>query len=287
MRFYMAWATSASRLANRPLSYVFLDEEDKYPPTAGKKEASPSDLAKKRTRTFRHMRKIWRSSSPSVETGPIWTAMQDFHMIFDYWALCPICGREQKMVFEQIKWTEGERDPKAIEASRDVWYECEHCGEKCDDRLPGMVPGGNQVACRLAGVDTHGLYDAGRLDYEIRAFGYGHSPTTWCIRYGHLNSFEALASVLWEKQYKDADGNLYPVFLTCIDAMGRRPHDVYEFCRRYRGRILPCQGKGKHSRVYSVSTQDTYPGTNKKNTRRHQSLYAPHQLFKKQIGVHA
>jgi phage terminase large subunit GpA-like protein len=71
----MAWANSAARLANKPQPYVVLDEEDKYPETATKKEAGPTDLAKKRTRTFSHMRKIWRTSSPSIETGPIWKAL--------------------------------------------------------------------------------------------------------------------------------------------------------------------------------------------------------------------
>ncbi len=53
----MAWANSADRLGNKPLPYVVLDEEDKYPVRSGKREASPAALAKKRTRTFAHMRK--------------------------------------------------------------------------------------------------------------------------------------------------------------------------------------------------------------------------------------
>jgi phage terminase large subunit GpA-like protein len=133
MRIYMAWATSASRLANRPLPYVFLDEEDKYPPTVGRKEASPYDLARKRTVTFKHMRKIFRASSPNIESGPIWMALQAAHLVFDYHAVCPYCHKEQLMRFAQIKWTDGERDPKMLEATRDAWYECEHCGAHWDN----------------------------------------------------------------------------------------------------------------------------------------------------------
>jgi phage terminase large subunit GpA-like protein len=133
MRITMAWATSAARLANRPLPYVFLDEEDKYPPTVGKKESSPHALAEKRMRTYKHMRKMFRASTPTVEDGAIWVALSNCHLIFDYYAVCPHCGHEQLMAFEQIKWTAGVRDPMVIEATRDVWYECIHCKGKWDD----------------------------------------------------------------------------------------------------------------------------------------------------------
>ena len=119
---YMAWANSAARLANKPLPYVILDEEDKYPETATKKEAGPTDLAKKRTRTFSHMRKIWRTSSPSIETGPIWKALTtECQLVFDYWVCCPHCGNFQKMIFENIKWPEDMRDPLRMKTEQAAW----------------------------------------------------------------------------------------------------------------------------------------------------------------------
>ena len=131
---YMAWANSASRLANKPLPYVVLDEEDKYPETATKKEASPTDLAKKRTRTFAHMRKIWRTSSPSIETGPIWRALtQECQLVFDYWVRCPKCDGFQKMAFDQIKWPEDLRDPLRMKFEQSAWYACVHCSARWDD----------------------------------------------------------------------------------------------------------------------------------------------------------
>lgn len=134
IKIFMAWANSASRLANKPLPYVVLDEEDKYPVTTNSKEASPADLAKKRTRTFAHMRKIFRMSTPTVETGSIWKALtEDAEVIFDYWVRCPACGAIQQMVFDQIKWPETERDPRAIESAKLAWYECKACGDKWDD----------------------------------------------------------------------------------------------------------------------------------------------------------
>jgi phage terminase large subunit GpA-like protein len=364
MIIYMAWANSPGRLSNRPCMYGYADEEDKHPATSGKKEASPVDLLKKRSTTFEGIRKIWRTSSPSIETGPIWRFMTDqAHVVYDYWVKCPECGAWQLMTFERIKWTQDVYDPRAIEESRDVWYACEKCGGHWDDHIkkqavrdgqwrdretglelfaslasrqplrigfhiPGWispfiklyeiaaaflkslkgqpnwrnklkdfnngfcaqpwriteaqqeetrilalsdkslpkwtVPGNNQVSCLLAGVDTHGKDDTGRLDYEIRAFGWGTDPTTWGIRQGALTSFEALAEVLWQHQYKDSAGNRYPVRLACIDSMGRRTSEVYQFCRRHRWRIMPCQGKRQLTQPIAYSDLEYYPGTKKR-----------------------
>lgn len=134
MKIYMGWANSASRLGNKPLPYVVLDEEDKYPVTSGKKEGAPVDLAKKRTRTFAHMRKIWRMSTPTVESGPIWRALTDeAEVIFVYWVVCPDCGHPQQMIFKQIKWPQDERDPRVIESRKLAWYECVSCRSRWDD----------------------------------------------------------------------------------------------------------------------------------------------------------
>ena len=42
MQIYASWASSAIQLANRSIKYLNLDEIDKYPSTAGKREASPN-----------------------------------------------------------------------------------------------------------------------------------------------------------------------------------------------------------------------------------------------------
>ena len=352
--FYMAWANSAARLANRPLPYVVLDEEDKYPETATKREGSPTDLAKKRTRTFAHMRKIWRTSSPSVETGPIWKALtEECQLVFDFWVRCPKCGAWQKMMFEQIKWPKEIRDPIIMKTEQKCWYECVKCNGKwdnvdrdlavrsgewrdrdksrslmtalnsvkpvtigfhipswlspfvklwevahafleglkdrikmrdfrnghtaepsrtisvarsydrilslADDRPKGVVPGGGQVACLLAGCDTQ---DDG-LFYEIRAFGYGLERPSWCIREGKAPTFDALAQILWRDQYKDLNGNIYPVRLTLQDAMGHRASEVYDFCRMHRGQILPTMGNQTMAQPFAYSNREFYPGTKK------------------------
>jgi len=354
MIIYMAWANSPSRLSNRPCMYGYADEEDKHPATASKKEGAAIDLLKKRTNTFSGLRKIWRTSSCSTESGPIWRYMEnEAHAVYDYWVRCPECGGWQLMEFKRIKWTEGERDPRAIEDTRDVWYECAKCDARwddhvkrqavrdgmwrdrktglslfaslesrqplrigfdipawispfillyeiaaaflkglkgqpdwrtklidfkngfenrpwrateavraenailalADDRPRGVVPSGGVVACLLAGVDTQddGFY------YEIRAFGYGMEKESWGVQEGKVPTFAALEQILWQNEYRDSDGVIYPVRLTMQDSAGHRTSEVYDFCRLHRGRIFPTKGMRTMASPYTFKKLDYMP----------------------------
>jgi len=134
MQIYMGWARSAARLSNKPLPYVVFDETDKYPATAGKKEADPISLGEKRTRTFRSLRKIWKLSTPTTEDGPIWRALTtEAQVVFDYHVRCPVCGGVQLMRFENIKWPEDQRDPQRVKEGELAWYECEKCPARWTD----------------------------------------------------------------------------------------------------------------------------------------------------------
>jgi len=144
MPIYMAWARSAARLANKPIRYVIFDEVDKYVDTAGKHEADPISLGEARTITYRHNRKIWKISTPTVDTGNIWRALTtEAQVIFDYHVTCPFCGHHHKMDFNHIKWahkTEPDmdgkchsEDPALIEADKLAWYECPGCEGRWTD----------------------------------------------------------------------------------------------------------------------------------------------------------
>lgn len=154
MAIYMAWARSAARLANKPIRYVIFDEIDKYPDTAGKREASPIALGEKRTQTFRRMKKekIWKISTPTMESAPIWQALiVEAQVVFDYWVRCPLCDGLQLMHFEQIKWPRDENgnhpDPEAVNAQKSAWYECAYCqGIWNDDRRDQAVRTGDWYA---------------------------------------------------------------------------------------------------------------------------------------------
>ena len=61
----MAGANSPSSLASRPIRIVLLDEEDRYPHSAGT-EGDPGSLAQKRTTTFWN-RLLVTASTPTIE----------------------------------------------------------------------------------------------------------------------------------------------------------------------------------------------------------------------------
>lgn len=134
MTIWMAWAGSASRLGNKPIKFLLLDEVDKYPATAGKKEADPVSLAEKRTITYQWSRKVLMTSTPTVEHGPVWKALNtEAQAVFHYHVRCPSCGAGQIMNFDQIRIPADKREPEEIESGRLAWYECAHCDAHWDD----------------------------------------------------------------------------------------------------------------------------------------------------------
>lgn len=128
-----------------------------------------------------------------------------------------------------------------------------------DDRPRELVPGGGVVQGLLAAVDTQ---DDG-FWYEIRAWGWGPTMESWQIRAGLVPTFEALEEVLFGTTYKDGAGNKFHVQKAVIDAMGHRTSEVYDFCRKYRGRLFPLQGVDKLQSPWTHSNIDTYPGKRK------------------------
>ncbi|RKY08153.1 MAG: hypothetical protein DRP56_04575 [Planctomycetota bacterium] len=149
MPIYIGWAGSAASLGNKPIRHLILDELDKYVETANRREADPISLAEKRTITYQWMRKVWKISTPTIETGFIWTALNRAQVVFDYHPVCPYCGHAARMDFDRIKWPRvhaGELidssdapdkakhpDEQDIIADRLAWYECPGCRKSWDD----------------------------------------------------------------------------------------------------------------------------------------------------------
>lgn len=167
MQIYMSWARSAISLANKSIKYLITDEEDKYPETAGTKEAGPVDKARKRLRTFNYGRKHWRCSTPTIPTGPIWTAINECQAVFEFQVVCPDCGKDQVMRFEQIKFGD-ERDPVRVRNIKNLtWYECPFCGTQSAEGMAqseeGEGRGGPQLnPQRGPGSTGQGWTDAKR-----------------------------------------------------------------------------------------------------------------------------
>jgi phage terminase large subunit GpA-like protein len=136
MPIYLGWSGSVSRLGNKPIRTLILDELDKY--KNPKNEAASETLAEKRTITWRTRRHIFKVSTPTTEDGPIWTALtQEAGARFDYWVCCPHCHCTQLMDFERIAWphkdTDKEPSDEEVLARRSAYYPCERCGAAWND----------------------------------------------------------------------------------------------------------------------------------------------------------
>lgn len=114
----MAGANSPSSLASRPIRIVLLDEEDRYPSSAGA-EGDPGSLAQKRTTTFWN-RLMVSASTPTIEGESKIDARYQQSDMRRFHVPCPHCKKFQVLSWSQLKF-----DKKAPEAT--TYYECEHC----------------------------------------------------------------------------------------------------------------------------------------------------------------
>lgn len=131
MYLTISGANSPSKLASRPIRYLFLDEVDKYP-GASKKEADPIKLARERTKTFAN-RKIYITSTPTLKTGHIWKAMEGADIIKHYFVPCPHCGKFIELKWAQIKFP-NEKDMSYADRAEFAVYGCQECGGIISDR---------------------------------------------------------------------------------------------------------------------------------------------------------
>jgi phage terminase large subunit GpA-like protein len=96
-------ANSPSDLASKPVRYIFLDEIDRFPPSAGT-EGDPIELAERRTETYRHNRKIVKTSTPTIkgvskiEKAYMKGTQEEWH------TECPHCRGYSFIRFDDVKW---------------------------------------------------------------------------------------------------------------------------------------------------------------------------------------
>lgn len=125
-------ANSPSALASKAIKYLFLDEVDKYP-GASKKEADPIRLARERTKTFTNQRKIYMTSTPTLQTGHIWQALQGADIEKHYFVPCPHCGEYIELKFSNLRFPSGDNLDNSERADMAV-YVCQECGCKITDQ---------------------------------------------------------------------------------------------------------------------------------------------------------
>jgi len=155
MPIYMAWASSPARLGNKPIKYGIADEVDKY--TSRKsKETGPIQLIDKRLTTYRSVSKFFKISTPTIEQGEIWKALDEAEVVFYQWARCPLCGRHQRMEFQNIRFFEC-RDAKEMRNKQLARYECAHCGGLWDDYLRDKAMAHNDWRAQKSGDAPLGL----------------------------------------------------------------------------------------------------------------------------------
>ncbi len=116
----MAGANSPSSLASRPIRIVLLDEEDRYPHSAGT-EGDPGSLAQKRTTTFWN-RLLVTASTPTIEDESKIESRYQQSDQRKFYVPCPECDAYQVLNWQQLKFEKGKPETTC--------YECEHCGEK-------------------------------------------------------------------------------------------------------------------------------------------------------------
>jgi len=161
MTIYLGWSGSVSRLGNKPVRFLVMDELDKY--KNPKNETSSEALAEKRTTTWRRKRKIWKISTPTIESGPIWRALtEEVQVVFDYFVRCPHCGMHLLMDFDHIRWPKDERDPEVVRARRLAWYECGQCGVCWDDNDRDKAVRLGEWRARNSGLELAGHLRAHR-----------------------------------------------------------------------------------------------------------------------------
>ena len=125
-------AGSAPNLARRAIRFLFCDEVDKYPDTAGA-EGNPISLARKRLATFRHRKKEIMTCSPTLPGSEI-DRTHDGSDKREYYIPCPDCGQHQSMMlkfYKQVQWDSSLPTQEAQAAT--ARYCCEHCGSLWDD----------------------------------------------------------------------------------------------------------------------------------------------------------
>ncbi len=153
MRVYLQGAGSPAKLASKAIKYLFFDEIDKMG-GASKKEASPFNLAKERTKTYKGRSKIYACSTPTVRTNYIWDLHDNADEVRHYFVPCPNCGEMIELKFKQIIFCpDDEKKMSPYDRAQTSVYVCQECGcEIPDEKKPAMLRAGEWRTVKRRGV---------------------------------------------------------------------------------------------------------------------------------------
>lgn len=134
MNLYLRGANSPSKLASKAIKYLFFDEIDKMG-GATKKEASPYDLAVERTKTFKHSKKIYTCSTPTLKSNYVWRLHEAAEDKRHYFVPCPHCGEMIELKWQQVVFDRDENKEMSIaERASTAVYVCQKCGCIIDNK---------------------------------------------------------------------------------------------------------------------------------------------------------
>jgi phage terminase large subunit GpA-like protein len=136
----MVGANSPVGLSSTAVRYVYADEVDRYPADVGG-EGSAIKLAQTRTVTYGARKKIFITSTPTLDGNSLIDELFKTTGQRYYHVPCPHCGVMQKLVFEQLRWQKGNYSTEG------VLYECLHCHETIAEHFKTkMLEDGNWIA---------------------------------------------------------------------------------------------------------------------------------------------
>jgi phage terminase large subunit GpA-like protein len=136
-----------------------------------------------------------------------------------------------------------------------------------DDRPEGLIP-----SVPVAAIT--GVFDMQKRGfwYSIRAWGFGLEQESWQLKYGYVESWNALQTILWESEFKDMAGKSYQITYRLGDSGGGESEGDSDLSRTAESYLFACKNpglllwKGKRvmtSKFQNPKTLDRLPGTNK------------------------
>ena len=158
-------ANSPTELAGRPVRYVFMDEIDRFPASAGT-EGDPLQLAERRTETYKSNRKIVQTSTPTVKGASKIERAYKGGTQEEWHTECPHCHSFSYIKFDHIKFDKEEYKDENGEKNfhvRNVRWKCPVCereiGEYEAKRCPAKWVAKNPKAI-----------EAGVRSFQLNAF---------------------------------------------------------------------------------------------------------------------
>jgi phage terminase large subunit GpA-like protein len=127
----IAASASPANLAALPIRFLFCDEIDKFPASAGA-EGDPITLAEGRLAEFPNSKEILTCSPTIAGTSRIEKAFAESDQR-EYEVPCPACGEFQQLKWSQVEWDSALSSRK--KQAESAAYICIHCKARWDDAM--------------------------------------------------------------------------------------------------------------------------------------------------------